>query len=422
MVGTAVGDPAAPTGVGPDRRRDFRTYWLGQSVSVVGDQVAAFVLPTIAITGFGASALQVGILNTVNTGAYTLLGLFVGVFMDRTRRRPVMIVSDLVRAAAFGAVPLLSATGHLGMGVLYVIAAIAGVFAVFFNVASQSHLPALVGSDFLGTANARMEISNTLSLVIGPTLGGLLIQWWGGPTAMSVNAVSFLFSVAGVVLLRAPEPPPAARAASPVWHDLREGVSVLWQHPVLRRTTIASAARNFGNTAVNTVLLLFAYRALKLSSGVAGLLFASGTVAAVLGAWAVSWLRRRLGTGATLLAANGAGAVWVLAPLALVVPALPLLILLRVVSSFSLPLWNSIVVTLRQGAVPANLLGRVNATAGTLNFSAVPVGALAAGLGAQAGSAALGTRTGLALTMMAAGICSAAGTAGLLSREVRTLS
>ncbi|MBT2414384.1 MFS transporter [Streptomyces sp. ISL-12] len=402
-------------------RRDFRWYWAGQSVSVVGDQVAAFVLPTIAITAFGASSLEVGVLNMLNTGAYSLLGLFVGVLMDRRRRRPVLVASDVVRGLAFGAVPLLTLSGDSHLGMLYAVAVVAGVCAVFFNVASQSHLPTLVGPGFLGTANARMEISNTLALVLGPALGGWLVQWWGGPTALAVNALSFCFSVAGILLIRTPEPPPDAKSRNSLWQDLREGVRVLWHHEVLRRTTLASAARNFGNTAVNTVLLLFAYRALGLSAGVAGILFASGTVAAVLGAWLTVPMRRRAGTGWALLGANAAAAVWVFAPLALVLPPLPTLLVMRVVSSFSLPLWNSTVVTLRQEAVPAGLLGRVSATAGTLNFSAIPFGALLGGLAAEGLSAALGTRDGLALTLTVSGLAAGSGTLALLRRTVRSL-
>lgn len=389
---------------------------------MVGDQIAAFVLPTVAITACGASELQVGVLGAIGTGAYTVLGLFVGAWMDRVRRRPVMVTADLVRAAAFCAIPAMAMAGRLSMGLLYAVALVSGVLAVVFNVASQSHLPTLVPTGMLGTANSRMEVSNTLSLFAGPTLGGLLIKWWDGPTALGVNGASFLFSVAGVAVLRSVEPPPAERAAgSSVRGDIREGIAALWQHRILRRTTIASALRNFGNAAVNTVLLLFAYKGLHLSAGIAGVLFATGSVAAVAGAWATTRLTRGLGTGRALLLANSAAGAWIAAPLALVLPTVPVLIALRVLSSFSLPLWNSTIATLRQSLTPAHLLGRLNATAGTLNFCAIPLGTLLGGAAAQLSSALIGPGAGLGLTLSGAGLVAAGGTVLLAHPRIRRL-
>lgn len=402
--------------------RDFRWYWFGQSVSVVGDQIAAFVLPTVAITTFNASEIQVGVLNAISTGAYAVLGLFVGALMDRTRRRPVMVTADLVRAAAFCTIPALAMTGRLNMSVLYAVALVSGVLAVVFNVASQSHLPTMVASGMLGRANSRLEVSNTLSLFAGPTLGGLLMQWWGGASALGVNGASFLFSVAGVAFLRSVEPPPAIRPeGSSLRGDIREGIATLWRHQILRRTTIASSLRNFGNAAVNTVLLLFAYKGLHLSAGIAGVLFASGTVAAVAGAWATTRLTQRLGMGRTLLLANSAAAAWVAAPLALLLPTVPVLLALRILSSFSLPLWNSTIATVRQTLTPAQVLGRLNATAGTLNFCAIPLGTLLGGLAAQVSTSLIGPAAGLSLTIAGAGVVAAGGTVLLKHPGIRRL-
>lgn len=401
-------------------RGDFRRYWFGQSVSVVGDQIAAFVLPTVAITVFGASALQVGVLNMLSTVSYTVLGLLVGALMDRMRRRPMLIAADLIRAAAFASIPVAAQLGALGLGQLYVVALVTGALAVLFNVASQSHLPTLLPTSLLATANSRMELSSTLAMVAGPTLGGVLVQWVGGPAAFTVNAASFLFSVAGVALLRRAEPLPAVRERpSTIGQDIREGMAALWRHDVLRRTTVASALRNFGNTAINTVLLLFAYRALDLSAGTAGVLFACGTVAAVAGASVSARLGRRLGAGPLLLTANAANTAWVFAPLALVLPPVPVLLVIRVVSSFSVPLWNATIATVRQTVSPAHLLGRISATAGTVNYGAIPLGALLSGLVAQLAIDWLGADVGLSLTLAGCGVVAAGGTITLLNPAVR---
>lgn len=401
--------------------RDFAWYWSGQSVSVLGDQIAVFVLPTLAITTFGASALQVGVLTGLSTAAYAVLGLPAGAWLDRSRRRPALIGADVLRGLAFGSVPVAAAAGRLSLPQLYLVALVAGVGAVVFNVASQSHLPVLVPAAGLGRANARLELSGAVALVAGPAVGGLLVQWLGAATALTANALSFLASVLGLLLLRTPEPPPPVRAGTRLRHEIRDGLRALAAHPVVRRTTVASALRNYGNAAVGTIVLLFAYRGVGLSAGAAGLLFAAGTVAALAGAAVTARLLARAGVGRSLLLANGAIGVWVLAPLALWLPAVPVLLVLRAVSSMSLPVWNATVATVRQSVIPASVQGRVNASAGTVNFTAMPLGAVSAGVAAQLLTGAFGVRAGLALALAGAGLIAASGSLVLRHPAVQRL-
>ncbi len=390
---------------------------------MLGDQITLFVLPTVAIVSFGASGAQVGLLQAVNTLAYPALGLFAGVLMDRIRRRPAMITADLVRAAAFGSIPLAAAFGSLSMPHLYAVAFVAGAFAVLFDVASQSHLPSLVPRDMLSGANARMEMSSTIALLSGATVGGLLVQLFSGVGALTANAISFLFSVLGIISLRTPEPPPAEiNRGKSVRKQMREGLAALWRDPILRPLTFAAGLRNLGMAAVNAVLLLFAYRTLQLTPGVTGLLFTAGAAAAVVGAMLTRRVVRWLGPGRTLLLTAAEGAVWLAVPLALVLPPIPTLLVLLVLSSMWLPLWNATVTTLRQSVTPPHLLGRVHASARTVNMSTIPVGALLGGVLADLSSAMFGQQIGLTVALTLGGLVAALGFPVLLaSASVRTL-
>nr|WSY53020.1 MFS transporter [Streptomyces sp. NBC_00886] len=406
------------------RTRDFRRLWAGQSISLVGDQVSAFVLPTVAVVALHANNAEVGALGAIATAAYPVLGLFVGVLMDRVRRRPAMIVADLVRCAAFASLPVAAAFGALSLARLYVVAAVAGVFSVLFDVAYQSYLPSLLEGEELALGNARLEMSSSVSRLSGPVLGGALLQGLATTGALAANALSFLASVTGVTLVRTPEP---ARddaefsSGSVVWRPIAEGVRFLWRHPLLRPLTLAAGLRNLGMSTVRTVLLLYLYRSLTLSPGIAGAMLTAGAVAAVAGAVLSGWLTRRLGVGCTLLLTGGEGLAWLAVPLALLLPPGAVVVSLMVVSSLWLPVWNAVVTTLRQQVTEPRLLGRVHATARTINLSTLPLGALGGGALAQFLADAYGDRLGLTLALTVCAGVAALSVPALLAGKIRRI-
>lgn len=275
----------------PDARRDFRWLWAGQTVSLVGDQVSAFVLPTVAVVVLHVGNAEVGVLNAIATAAYPVLGLFVGVLMDRIRRRPAMIVADLVRGAAFATLPLAAAFDALSLAHLYAVAAVSGIFSVLFDVAYQSYLPTLLTGEPLAQGNARLEMSSSVSRLTGPTIGGALLQALAATGALAAYALSFLASVVGVLLVRTPEPaPPAHATGTGLWRPIAEGLRFLWHHPLLRPLTLAAGLRNLGMST--------------------GRGFTAGAVAAVAGALLSGRLTRRLGAGRTLLLTGCEGLAW----------------------------------------------------------------------------------------------------------------
>jgi MFS family permease len=412
---TATTAATASTAMG-----DFRRLWLGQSVSMVGDQVALFALPTVAILTLHVGSMQVGALRAVATIAYPLLGLLAGAVLDRRPRRPAMIVADLVRCAGFLSIPIAAWSGVLTMAQLYGVAAVSGVFAVVFDIASQAYLPLLLPRDRLATGNIRLELSSSVSRLAGAPLGGGLSQLIGATGALGLNGLSFAASALGVMLIRAPEPGLRVTDADDgVLRRIRTGLYIVRHDPLLRPLTLAAAIRNFGMTIVETVLLLLLYRVLHLSAGEAGAVLAAGAAAAVLAALVCSRFVRRYGLGRTLVITGLEGAIWLLTPVALVLPGPLVILILLFVSSLWLPVWNASVTTLRQAIVAPELLGRVHATARTVNLSAIPLGALAGGALAAAASATLGDRIGLTFTVVLGGALSALSGLIVLGSKVR---
>src|SRR5262249_13495754 len=176
------------------RHRDFRLLWAGDTISQLGTQVTALALPLLAITTLYATPFQVGLLTTFEYLSFLLVGLPAGAWVDRVRRRSVLIAGDVGRALLLGSLPVAAWLGMLGMPQLYLAALGAGLLTVFFDVASQSSLPHLVGREHLVEGNAKLQASQSVAVVAGPTVGGLLVQALTAPYAVLVDAASFLWS------------------------------------------------------------------------------------------------------------------------------------------------------------------------------------------------------------------------------------
>ncbi|HEV2369223.1 MAG TPA: MFS transporter, partial [Acidimicrobiales bacterium] len=190
------------------RHRDFRLLWAGETVSELGSQVSLVAIPLVAVRTLHASAFQVGVLTSLSTAAFLLVGLPAGAWVDRLSRRRVMIGADVGRLAALGSVPIAYEVGHLGLPQLYAVAFVAGVLTVFFDVAYQSYLPFLVGVDRLVEGNAKLAGSAQVAQVAGPSLAGGLVQAVGGALAVAIDAGSYAVSAVGVGAARAREPSP----------------------------------------------------------------------------------------------------------------------------------------------------------------------------------------------------------------------
>ena len=385
------------------RHPDFLKLWAGESVSVFGSQVTVLAVPTVAILILHAGPFQVGILSALEFLAFPTLGLVAGVYADRLRRRPIMIICDVGRALALGSIPVAFLLNLLTLEQLYFVALLTGIFTVFFDVSYQSYLPALVDRPNLIEGNTKLEITRSTAQVAGPAVAGFLIQWIGGAKAVAVDALSFFLSAIALASIKKPEPEPqpsTASGTSGFIPEMREGIDVVFRNPILWRIAACTATTNLGSNMVfGAVFLVFAYRQLHLSAAVVGVVFALGSVGALAGAFLAGWVARTLGIGPTLGVTIIVGGLALLAtPLALVgAPAL-VLATTGFIEGLTIPVYNISQVSLRQAITPDRVQGRMNATMRTIVWGTIPLGAFIGGI--------LGTSIGLVQTIVLGGILS----------------
>ncbi|MET9317727.1 MFS transporter [Kribbella sp. NPDC003505] len=364
--------------------RDFRWLLVGQTTSQFGAQVSGVAIPLLAVLGLGATPFEVGLVSAAGTVGFALIGLPAGVWVDRCRRRPILVASDLARAGMLGSIPVAAWLGVLTMTQLIVVALLTGLARVFFDVGYQSYLPSVVGKDRLLAGNAALETVRASGQVAGPGIGGWLVSAIGAASVVLVQAVTFVVSAVSLLAIRASEDV-VRRTSSGLWSEIREGLVYVARHRVIRAIAVSSAMNNVAFAVASAVNLVFLVRTLRLSPAWVGILLAAGSATAMLGAAVTPRLARRFGSEriiwGSLVLAGGLG---LLVPL-----ARPGWLVAVAVLGFAAGELGQIVyaissVTLRQRIVPAYLLGRVNATMRFLLMGLFPLGAL---LGGAAGSA-----------------------------------
>ncbi len=382
--------------------RDFAKLWVGQSISMIGSQVTMLALPITAAVTLNASSLQMGILSAVGSIPSLLFGLFAGVWVDRTRRRPVLIGADLGRAIVLGLIPLSALLGMLKVELLYVVGFLAGTFGLIFNVAYRSYLPSLVGRERLVKANSQLELSGSIAEIAGPGAAGGLLQLVGAPFAIAVDAFSFLVSSISIAMIRTPEPELShAEEKIDLVREIKEGMELVFQGSKMRALAGCLASLSLFNAVFEAVQILFLTRQVGLTAGWLGIIFAAGSVGFVLGALLADRLTRRTGLGRSMLfAVVILGASDLLTPLIALLHQLWLIIALLILGQFAFGLSLTIFrighVSLRQSLTPDQLQGRMNATLNMVTWGIVPLGGVLGG--------AMGQAFGLTATLALAAI------------------
>src|SRR6202140_745611 len=277
------------------RHRDFRLFWAARAISVAGDRISLLALPTVAILLLGASSAEVGLLNAIGTLAWPALALFAGVWVDRVRRRRILVVTELGRAVLVGSIPVAFAVGPLTFPQLLVVAGLTGGMTVFFDLAATAHVPSLVPRTDWADANAKLEVAQPTVATGAPGLAGLLITLLSAPFAIAFDAVSFLAS--GLLISAthpgAPQLPVERRRSLAA--EAAEGVRFLLRDPALVRITIGAAISNVGLMMGLALQLIFLYRVMHLSAAVVGACFAIGSLASLVGAVYNRRIMNRLG-------------------------------------------------------------------------------------------------------------------------------
>ncbi|MGW1887036.1 MFS transporter [Streptomyces sp. NPDC001970] len=369
----------------PWRTPGFRTLFTATALSQLGTNIGYVAVPLIAVSALHASPAQVGLLATLSTVAFLVIGLPAGAWVDRMRHRRVLIAAELARAGLFASVPVAWSLDALTLGQLYAVVLLNGCATVFFDVGSQSVLPQLVGREGLVRANAAVVSLQAAGNVAGRGAGGGLVQLLTAPVAVVSVGVLHLASALRLGGVGRAQPASAgsgpARPPAGLRAQIAEGLRHVLGNRELRALALTASLNNLGAQLVNTLLPLLFTRELGLSAGVLGLYWAFGGVGIFLGARCARPVARRLGHGRAL------GLVGLcMAPVALVIPLVdrgPWLWLAAagwLLATFKMGIDNVLGVSLRQGLTPDPLLGRMNATFRFMLTGALAVGSALAGL------------------------------------------
>ncbi|WP_326824066.1 MFS transporter [Streptosporangium sp. NBC_01756] len=374
------------------RQRNFALLFGADAISQAGTQISVLALPLVAVITLKASELDTGLLFAAQTAAFLLVGLPAGVWVDRMRRRRILVSADLVRGALLASVPIAWWLGVLTLPQLYVVALGMGLATVFFDIAYQSYLPSLIDKDRLMDGNAKLEIVRSTAGVAGPGLGGGLVQLISAPIAVLVDAVSFIGSALFLWRIDTTENVPDRAARQGLLKEIGEGLRYVAGHRILRMIAASTAIANLTNGMLAAVEMIFLTRVVGLSPGVIGLLFTVGSLGALLGAILVGRVSRLIGS---------ARIIWLspllTAPFMFLVPLTAagwrtgLYPVAMFVQTIGVVLYNVGQVSFRQSVTPENMLGRMNATMRFVVWGVLPLGGLIGGVLGEV----LGARTTL---------------------------
>lgn len=420
--------PETATATGPTARRpslwrhaDYMKIWSAATISLMGSQVSQLAIPFIAAVVLRASPFEVALLGAVHMLPFILFALPAGAWLDRVRRRPVLIAGDLGRTIVLVTIPIAYAVGVLTIWQLYAVAFTFGLLTVFFDVADQSYLPALLDADDLVEGNAKLQISASAAQIAGPGLAGGLIALVAAPFAIMVDAVSFLASGGLISLVLKHEPKPQRKLAADGTHsslrqEISEGLHYVLGNRYLRMIAGATGTFNFGSSLAFSIFPVFVYVELGLSPGLIGTAFGLGGIGILVAAVVSAPLARRFGVGPVIV-----GSMLVSGPATLAIAFLPsavvvagaILLASQFVEGFAGVAYNVNQVSFRQAITPLEMQGRMNATMRFIVWGTMPIGAVAGGI--------LASFLPLRTTILIGGLIASAAFLFVLASPVRSL-
>jgi MFS family permease len=393
--------------------RNFRRYFVGQAVSLVGDQITLIALPLTAVLALDASAAQMGALTTVALLPNLIFSLHAGSWVDRRGgRRQVMLWTDVLRGLLIASVPIAYAVGHLTWAQLYAVAFGTGTLAVFFYVAYGGFFQTIVRREDYVTANSLTHGSRAFSFLVGTSLGGALVQLLRGPYALAIDAVSYFWSAFFLGRVDAADPPAPERESGGVL----AGAHWIRGNAIIRAELLGVATLNLFNFMYFALFLLYATRSLHVQPATLGLVLGVASVGTLIGSVVTGRLSRRFGVGPVFIA----GCFLFPAPLVLIPAAagphwfvVTLLFVAEFTSGFGLMLLDILAGAISAGVIPPTLRSRVSGAFMVVNNGVRPLGTAIGG--------ALGSLIGLRPTLWIATVGALSGLAWLLPSPIRTL-
>jgi predicted MFS family arabinose efflux permease len=387
------------------RHADFLKLWTGQTISEFGSVVTRTAIPLVGLLVLEAGPREMAVLVIAASSAVLLVGFVAGAWVDRLPRRPVLIWTDIVRAALLFWIPCAYTFGFLRIEQLYVVAFVEAALGTLFDSAYRAYLPSLVGRDRLVEGNSKLATSSAIAEIGGPSLAGTLVQVVSAPFAILVDAFSFVASAMSLIAIRAREVGSPAHIRGAIVSEIVEGLSVVRRHALLFPLAASSVTAHFFGSFYAALYSLYLLNDLGLTPFLLGVVISAGGVSSLAGSVFAGRVIRRLGIGRSIVVMFiASSAIGILTPLAtgpLFVATL-MVFLPQFIGDGLQTIEGIATVTLRQAVIPDRLLGRVNATLDVLDHGVAPLGALVGAAIAEA----FGVRTAMAVAWcgMASGV------------------
>lgn len=357
------------------RNRDYILYMIGQTTSTIGSQLSALAFPWLILTLTGSPG-QAGIITAIRILPYILFGLPGGVLVDRSNRKKLMIVCDICRALLVGSIPLAYFLGYLTIIHLYTVTFIEGTLFIFFGLAGAAYLPRIVPRDKLPVAIAQANILASVSSLLGPSLSGLLYAT-GRVIPFVADSLSYVVSVLTLAFLRTDLQTEPTSRSNKLRHEIFDGVRWLWQHRVLRFLAFLNGGLNLSSIGYTLIILVLTEQQ-NVPDAMVGLIFASGGIGSIFGAFLVSPLVKHFSFRSLLI---GTTWLWAITWLPFAFAPTPLLLgVAMAVASIVVPINNSIHYGYRLAQTPDEFQGRVNSIFRLILFGSQMLGMMLTGM------------------------------------------
>jgi len=359
--------------------RDFMKLWMGETLSLFGSQLTLLALPLTAVVLLKATPREMGLLNTAAFAPFFLITLFAGAWLDKRHQRPVLIISNLARALLLICIPLGYWVGVIGTEYMMLIVFLIGVFSILFELSYQSYLPTLLSREQLVEGNSKLFASASIAEIGGPGLAGLIIQVFSAPVALALDAVTFLIASVSLASIRHSETKPSLTTQK-LWDRIWDGLRLTLGNTYLRTFCLEATTYNFFNQAFVTLFVLYATHELGFDAGTIGLLFAIGSIGALIGSLVADRIGRQIGMGRTMsIGALVSCLAPLLIPLAPPSFPFPALTVGFFISGLSVTITNVHVFSIRQAMMPPDKRARIIASYRFISWGVIPFGALLSG-------------------------------------------
>lgn len=358
----------------------FRRVWTAAAVSAVGSRITRTALPVMAVSSLAASPREAALLGALSYGPGAVVGLVAGGWVDRRRKRTLLVIADVVRALLVLTLPLAHAFGVLAMAHLYVVGGLVGAASALFYLTELSYLPELVPAEHLVDANGVSQATESVAEITGPAVAGALIRAVGAPLAVTLDALSYLWSAS--FLRGLPDATPAADGArGSIVGDLRIGLHALWRDPLIRRLALSELGASIASGAFLGLYVLYALRELALGEALLGVVIGFGGVGALLGALLAPRLARVRGTAwlAPLCLISQGAALLIPAATGGTAAVVGILIAHQLIGDGARTAYGVIAISLRQRRLEPATMGRANAALQAIGTGLLLVAALGLG-------------------------------------------